>query len=111
MNQDIKAEWVAALRSGKYEQTNGALKDEDGFCCLGVLCDVVKDRVGLSWRKLEGSCVTLTMGDATGSLPTQVSIFAGLNTSPMVGKDSLIYLNDIKRLNFKAIADAIEAHL
>lgn len=112
MNQDIKAEWVAALRSGKYEQTNGALKDGGGFCCLGVLCDVVKDRVGLSWRNLEGYCVTLTMGDALGQLPIQVSMFAGLDSKiPMVGKDSLIYLNDIKRLSFNAIADAIEKHL
>lgn len=112
MNQDIKAEWVAALRSGKYKQTNGALKDDTGFCCLGVLCDVVKDRVGLSWRETEGHCGTLTIGDAIGNLPTQVSMFAGLDRqSPYVGERSLIYLNDILNWNFNAIADAIEAHL
>ena len=34
------AEWVAALRSGKYSQTTGTLRDEVGFCCLGVACDL-----------------------------------------------------------------------
>ena len=34
--------WVKALRSGKYEQgTAQLLTDEGGYCCLGVLCDVI----------------------------------------------------------------------
>src|ERR1043165_5081152 len=38
---DIKNAWIAALNSGKYTQTNGALRNSKGYCCLGVLCDVV----------------------------------------------------------------------
>lgn len=34
-------EWLAALESGKYAQTTGSLKDHEGYCCLGVLCDVL----------------------------------------------------------------------
>ena len=34
---------IAALRSGDYEQTNGALRSRDAFCCLGVLCDLHLD--------------------------------------------------------------------
>ncbi len=30
--------WVAALRSGKYQQTEGSLQNIEGFCCLGVAC-------------------------------------------------------------------------
>ena len=46
MNKEIKKKWLAALRSGKYKQTRNQLREvvadgEDGFCCLGVLCDVV----------------------------------------------------------------------
>jgi hypothetical protein len=33
--------WLAALRSGAYQQTRGMMRNEKGFCCLGVLCDVV----------------------------------------------------------------------
>lgn len=42
MNPEIKAKWLTALRSGQYEQTTKALhRKADGYCCLGVLCDVV----------------------------------------------------------------------
>lgn len=40
MDQQIKAEWVAALRSGEYEQGVQLLRQGDQFCCLGVLCDL-----------------------------------------------------------------------
>ena len=40
MKQKIKALWVAALRSGDYEQGIGQLRNENKFCCLGVLCDL-----------------------------------------------------------------------
>lgn len=48
MNPEIKAEWLAALRSGEYNQAFSRLKGPGGsFCCLGVLCDLyVKKGVG-----------------------------------------------------------------
>ena len=33
-------EWVPALRSGNYKQTRERLRDENGYCCLGVVCDI-----------------------------------------------------------------------
>lgn len=36
---DFKVQWLAALRSGKYRQTDGYLHTDAGFCCLGVACD------------------------------------------------------------------------
>ena len=39
MEHYIKKRWVEALRSGDYEQGKGYLQEE-GFCCLGVLCDL-----------------------------------------------------------------------
>ena len=32
--------WVKALRSGDYKHTEGHLVDKNGYCCLGVACDV-----------------------------------------------------------------------
>jgi hypothetical protein len=47
MNKERKARWVEALRSGRYKQATGALKKEDGYCCLGVACDLAaQDGVG-----------------------------------------------------------------
>lgn len=40
MNAELKAKWLEALRSGKYQQTDRALRDNNGYCCLGVLCEV-----------------------------------------------------------------------
>lgn len=64
MPQEHKTAWLAALRSGKYEQTSEYLcsfTDEfgdkcgvpsvdstpQGFCCLGVLVDVIAGREAL----------------------------------------------------------------
>jgi len=38
MDKRIKKMWVEALRSGEYRQVKGALKQGEGYCCLGVLC-------------------------------------------------------------------------
>lgn len=35
-------QWAEALESGKYEQTTGELRGDEGFCCLGVACDISK---------------------------------------------------------------------
>ncbi|NBQ68164.1 MAG: hypothetical protein EBU46_04735, partial [Nitrosomonadaceae bacterium] len=45
MKAEIKQRWLNALRSGKYKQGEGSLRqlDNEGkpqYCCLGVLCDL-----------------------------------------------------------------------
>lgn len=40
MKPEIHAAWIADLRSGKHEQTEGALCDGMGFCCLGRLTEL-----------------------------------------------------------------------
>lgn len=40
INEELKAKWVEALRSGRYKQGTRFLRKGDAFCCLGVLCDV-----------------------------------------------------------------------
>jgi len=49
MNPAWKQIWIQALRSGNYEQTYEQLKSIDNlndnkcsYCCLGVLCELVK---------------------------------------------------------------------
>jgi len=41
MKKELKEKWIEALRSGDYPQTSNHLCDETGWCCLGVLCDLV----------------------------------------------------------------------
>lgn len=44
MREDIKREWFDRLRSGKYHQGIGYLRQEKGLavthCCLGILCEM-----------------------------------------------------------------------
>lgn len=44
--------WVDALRSGEYEQCEGALRRGDKYCCLGVACDLFKEELEEEWREL-----------------------------------------------------------
>lgn len=37
LNENAKA-WVAALRSGEYEQGTGVLRAGNKYCCLGIAC-------------------------------------------------------------------------
>src|SRR5262245_10131605 len=59
MNPEIKREWVARLRSGRYAQGHSALHNvrTNTFCCLGVLCEIAAD-AGVVTRKGDGSYVS-----------------------------------------------------
>lgn len=73
MPKKLLADWLKALRSGKYRQGKGKLGDvEKGFCCLGLLEHVssteVKDNSELalpssSWMKEAGVEFTFVLKD------------------------------------------------
>lgn len=48
MKKSIKNRWVKALRSGKFKQGFGKLKQDEGdaikYCCLGVAIEVFKPK-------------------------------------------------------------------
>ncbi len=41
--KEFKEKWIAALRSGKYEQGQDVLFNEESntYCCLGVACHII----------------------------------------------------------------------
>jgi hypothetical protein len=45
MDQELKAKWVTALRSGKYKQARNELSTPKGYCCLGVLARIMQPRL------------------------------------------------------------------
>ena len=120
MNPDIKTQWVAALRSGNYEQGRRYLRWGEGFCCLGVLCDLAAKAGAASWEPpgLSNSCeIVQACGGAVSVLPYAVKRWAGLqDADPSVTVDgveeiTLSRANDVLLLEFPAIADLIEAQL
>jgi hypothetical protein len=121
MNPDIKAQWVAALRSGEYQQGRSLLRREECFCCLGVLCDLAVKAGVVSWEPPAGVNVqegAQGCGNAVAALPNSVKRWAGLELGdPWVTIDGpgkgnwLSRVNDVLLLKFPAIADLIEAQL
>jgi len=53
MKSAIRNLWLDLLVSNQYEQTQSVLSNSQGFCCLGVLCDihsnVAPEKVRESW--------------------------------------------------------------
>lgn len=50
MDQEIKTQWVSALRSGEYKQGREELRRDDRFCVFGVLCDLAVKAGMAEWR-------------------------------------------------------------
>lgn len=104
MDKDIKQKWVAALRSGEYEQLREELcstLSPKCFCCIGVLA-LLNDIVSIDGKILDESKVFC------GELqPNALAIF-GL---PFREQENLIHMNDIEEKSFSEIADYIEVNL
>jgi len=81
--------WVKALRSGKYIQGEGRLRDvnfrgEAVFCCLGVACDLYAKHTGNGYWDddgIDGSFSFVTDIDHSDiALPREVANWLGLDT-------------------------------
>lgn len=116
MKPKVKKLLLEALRSGKYKQTTGKLRQGDSFCCLGVICDLHRKSTKSSKNKWDNNhylCGKFEKGAYT--LPSLVQKWAGLNTE--MGnfklkngqKRSLADLNDGGK-SFKQIANYIEKY-
>lgn len=116
MNQEIKAKWIADLRSGKFPQTRGALNQLEastvgdppvGFCCLGVLCEQAVS-AGLIAKREMSIFADYGPHSSVSSLPVMVRTWAGIDSAT---ENTLIDMNDGARSSFAEIADWIEANL
>lgn len=128
MEPTVKNKWIEALRSGEFKQWHGSLYDEnfDGYCCLGVLCELHAREFGELWHGR-------SYYDEVSELPWEVQVWAGLRNDPIVYSThfdpsyvrqndmfTLTVLNDgmrregetlQRRLDFNEIADVIESDL
>lgn len=115
MNLEIKQRWIEALTGGDYLQTKGRLRGiatqrdptdpslysapKEGFCCLGVLCDLHSRDTGVAWTPFgyfgQKQCLPLSVKEWSGY---------PLGSTSLV---SLAYLNDTGK-SFSEIAKIIE---
>ena len=129
--------WLAALRSGEYDQQQAVLKNGFGYCCLGVACDVYRKQTGKgNWIDTTDSRGGFTFD--TGDVYNNVEIIdspairehfgfddvSGFNIPPFFlpsenGDEGtgttlpirLTEVNDELELTFPQIADLIEKYI
>lgn len=97
--------WCKALEMGKYLQTTGRLQTRNGFCCLGVACEVA-EKHGINVKRDEGILIG-------GNLLAMPEVFEWLGLQDGRGEmedgRSLTIMNDSERLSFKEIAEVIRS--
>lgn len=108
---EARKEWVAALRSGDYEQGRRYLNKDGQLCCLGVACEIAP---GVEKTESEFSPHHYRYDGDGSLLPHSVSRRLGLPECPYLedpdfGVISLTQLNDDMSTTFEQIADLIEA--
>jgi len=122
MNKSWKRKWQEALRSGTYKQGEGALlRNVDKYCCLGVLCDIMKDNKHVDWREEYGKGCIVSLDNEgnkeynSGKLGADLLKFLGITDKQ---EQLLVSFNDnYKRRtcligrSFNQIADWIETNL
>lgn len=95
MDADLKAKWIAALRSGEFKQAQKRLKSGDAYCCLGVLA-IVHDK-NADLRDDEGeNDVYAQLDEMVGRLSRRIE---------------LVSMNDKEGKTFAEIADYVERNI
>lgn len=123
MNEEIKEQWIEALRSGEYKQGRTALHrvnledslQPDEFCCLGVLCELAVKAGIIEAPHISAFRDKLTYAGQDNYLPIEVQKWAELDNNPsIVSKENLrgqpqtlAGLNDAN-FTFEEIAHVIE---
>lgn len=99
----IKEEWIPALRSGKYAQGTGKLRDtENLYCCLGVACDLLTKPLNIEVGK---TTYSYHYNEMYEYLPTCIKDYLGLDSAV---EEKLVILNDEENKSFSEIADYLE---
>lgn len=120
IDKAFKKKWVAALRSGEYQQARKLLRSKDDkFCCLGVACDVFDPdlwvvqyyHVDFNDRNHNDGIYAyddFNGNEEDGLIPPMLMKFIGLSASE---RTELVRMNDDLYYSLAQIADWIEANL
>ena len=115
MKTEIAVKWIQALESGDYPQGKGKLRAAEGFCCLGVLCDLFKKETGKGkWERTRYKHKMFSVDGHRSAvvLPLDVMYWAGLLTieGELTNKGSLVGMND-RGKTFQEIAKVISENV
>lgn len=116
MNHEAKAIWIKALRSGKYSQSYRGLRDNNGYCCLGVLmdCFINTENSDAQWQHENTDCYRVISSNdkrpSYGLLHQTTKFKKWAGDIPSWIECILINLNDSEQADFNQIANWIEEH-
>lgn len=127
--EEALKKWIKALRSGEYAQGRLDLKaDRNGvvrYCCLGVLCEILKDDLGLKITPQDTTNVSWRYDNCQASLPQKVrnlmkfkdprgdlpeAFIDGIDTkhNNLANVNDYGYFDNCNRMTFDDIANLIE---
>lgn len=128
VNKENMRRVVAALRSGRYLQGHGRLKeifkDSIHYCCLGVMCEVAMEHgviLDVARHPLGDFSMSVSFDGSSAFLRKRVLEWLGLDVSvegdgdPVIGmygnqKISASYANDELKWDFERIAASMEEY-
>lgn len=103
---ELRKKWVDALRSGKYKQGTGCLRNTSNhFCCLGVLCDIYGEGLWISAGKNDQYFFDLYNEQTAEILPNYILNAVGISSND---QEALMAMNDSGD-SFESIAKVLEA--
>lgn len=119
MDENLKNEWIIALRSGEFKQGRASLfnPNNNSYCCLGVLCKILGATM-YHEDCLDKSVLLKSTGEVLsggGALLTQsFQRRIGLTDdvcSKLTYKNDFMDSNNIHRYSFDDIANYIEENV
>lgn len=106
--------WIEALRSGEYAQTTGRLQDFEGYCCLGVACELFAPSHDRDHRGILIGNVPITLNRAPKWLEMFVTDFYNKTKVDLAGlNDGVELFHELSKsdqqFSFDEIADLLQA--
>lgn len=108
LNQQIKEEWLVALRSGEYKQGQYSLKEHNQYCCLGVILELQNELT----VDYDGRFCNFQHSSSISDNSVMYNVLKGFGDFSgfrIDKKECLAALND-SGYTFNEIADIIETH-
>lgn len=108
LDLDTKHEWLVALRSGEYQQGKYSLKQDNKYCCLGVILEL-QNELTVDW---DGKFCNFQHSSAISDKSVMYNVLSGFGDFKgfrIDKKECLAALND-SGYTFNEIADIIEQH-
>lgn len=107
MNTTVITQWINHLRSGTFAQIPKQLKTDDGYCCLGVLCQTQGQGTFTRDPMYSTDFLFHDTYGGTSLATIDVTLWEELTGLPYDIQSLCIKMNDTYEMTFDEIADIL----